>query len=140
MQSPENPDRRPLVLVVDDDMTLRYLMRESLEQSGFLVSEAEDGSRALERFSETSPDIVLMDVEMPKMNGFQLCRALGLCRTGIVVPDQSTVGACDHSGGGGSVYGLGVVRQCQRRDPADVSRPPPRSVAANRCGGFNYFG
>ena len=53
---------------------------------------------------------------------------VGLCRAGAVVPDPGAVGACDHSGGGGAVYGLGVVRQRRRRGPADVPRPPSRSV------------
>ena len=53
---------------------------------------------------------------------------VGLCRTGAVVPDQGAVGPRDHSGGGGAVCRLGAVRQRQRPGPADVSRPPSRSV------------
>jgi len=64
------------VLVVDDDMTARLLMRESLEQSGFEVVEAEDGSKAVQSFSDIRPDIVLMDVEMPNMDGFLACETL----------------------------------------------------------------
>lgn len=76
MPNPEAAKRRPLVLVVDDDMMIRLLMRESLEQSGFEVMEAEDGAKAIQRFTETLPEIVLMDVEMPKMDGFSACAAL----------------------------------------------------------------
>ena len=61
----------------------------------------------------------------------------GLCRTGAVVPDKGAVGPCDHSGGDAAVYGLGVVRQRRRRDPADVPRPSSRSVTGKtRCGDF----
>ena len=76
MHNLESTNRPSLVLVVDDDMTLRLLMRESLEQSGFKVVEAEDGLKALQCFAETPPDIVLMDVEMPNMDGFEACAAL----------------------------------------------------------------
>jgi len=57
-------------------MTARLLMRASLEQSGFEVAEAEDGSKAVESFGSIRPDIVLMDVEMPNMDGFLACAAL----------------------------------------------------------------
>ncbi len=76
MRDREAPNRRSLVLVVDDDMALRLLMRESLEQAGFEVMEAEDGSNAIRSFTETPPEIVLMDVEMPNMDGFSACAAL----------------------------------------------------------------
>src|SRR5207245_10304628 len=76
MRNLEGSDRRSLVLVVDDDVMLRLLMRESLEQAGFQVMEAEDGSKALQSFTETPPEIVLMDVEMPNMDGFAACAAL----------------------------------------------------------------
>jgi len=76
MLNPDTPDRRPRILVVDDDMMIRLLMRESLEQAGFDVLEAEDGAKAIQSFTETLPEIVLMDVEMPKMDGFSACAAL----------------------------------------------------------------
>ena len=76
MRNLEALDRKSRVLVVDDDMMLRLLMRESLEQAGFQVIEAEDGSKALQCFVETPPEIVLMDVVMPNMDGYAACAAL----------------------------------------------------------------
>jgi PAS domain S-box-containing protein len=67
---------RPLVLIVDDDLTLRILARESLEQSGFLVEEAADGVEAISTFRNVQPDIVLLDVMMPQMDGFTACAEL----------------------------------------------------------------
>ncbi len=72
-----NNDRRkqkdPVILVVDDDMAMRMLMRESLEQGGMRVEEAENGAEALSVFERFHPDVVLMDVNMPKMDGFTAC-------------------------------------------------------------------
>jgi PAS domain S-box-containing protein len=67
---------RPVVLIVDDDLTLRILARESLEQSGFLVEEAADGVEAISAFRNVQPDIVLLDVIMPQMDGFAACAEL----------------------------------------------------------------
>lgn len=68
------PERvRPLALIVDDDMIVRVFVREALEQSGHEVCEAENGSQALERFIEYRPDIVLLDIMMPGMDGFTAC-------------------------------------------------------------------
>lgn len=63
----------PLALIVDDDMIVRVFVREALEQSGHEVCEAENGSQALERFIEYRPDIVLLDIMMPGMDGFTAC-------------------------------------------------------------------
>jgi CheY-like chemotaxis protein len=60
---------RPLALVVDEEPLVRILVREALEQSGHDVCEAEDGAQALERFAEHRPDIVVMDIMMPGMDG-----------------------------------------------------------------------
>lgn len=60
----------PLVLVVDDDPGMRLLMGESLEQAGFVVEEAEDGLSALATFERLQPDLVMLDVNMPGMDGF----------------------------------------------------------------------
>ena len=63
--------RRDLpVLVVDDDVTVRQLLRRMLEPAGYTVVEAENGRAALERLRETSPGVVLLDLMMPEMDGF----------------------------------------------------------------------
>jgi diguanylate cyclase (GGDEF)-like protein/PAS domain S-box-containing protein len=66
----------PRVLVVDDDAASRKLMRKTLLREGFEVIEAEDGQQALAVFDEQHPDIVLLDVEMPVMDGFTACMNL----------------------------------------------------------------
>jgi len=66
-------DNRAIVLVVDDDPMVRFLARETLEQSGFRVEEVDDGSKALEAFARYRPDIVLLDVMMPVKDGYAAC-------------------------------------------------------------------
>ena len=67
---------RPLVLIADDDVTMRLLACEALEQTGFQVMEAQDGEEALEAFHHYQPQVVLLDVMMPKMSGFEVCRRI----------------------------------------------------------------
>jgi DNA-binding response OmpR family regulator len=59
------------VLVVDDDEDIRILLRELLERAGFAVDEAEDGRTALRRFHATPPALVILDVTMPELDGYQ---------------------------------------------------------------------
>lgn len=66
----------PLVLVVDDDPTTRALLEAALKREGFRVTEAEDGQRGLAVFEVMQPDIVLLDVDMPELDGFSCCKAL----------------------------------------------------------------
>ncbi len=63
-------------LVVDDEPMVRLLARETLEQAGFLVDEAENGTQALAYLEKTMPDLVMLDVMMPDIDGFQVCRHL----------------------------------------------------------------
>jgi signal transduction histidine kinase/CheY-like chemotaxis protein len=64
--------RRDLpVLVVDDDVGLRQLLRRMLEPEGYAVLEAENGRVALERLREVSPSVILLDLMMPEMDGFE---------------------------------------------------------------------
>ncbi|MFQ5544042.1 MAG: response regulator, partial [Nitrospiria bacterium] len=86
MKKKENQDSQPLILVVDDDMMIRLLTREALEQGGLRVEEAENGSSALSRFKDLSPDLVLMDAQMPDMDGFTACALLREQRDGRNVP------------------------------------------------------
>jgi diguanylate cyclase (GGDEF)-like protein len=77
---------RPLVLVADDDETMRLLIRASLEKAGFEVEEAKRGMEALAVFDRTHPDVVLLDVVMPEMDGFATCRRLRQLPDGEHVP------------------------------------------------------
>jgi len=60
------------ILVVDDDADLRGLIAFALRQGGYLVLEAPDGPTGLAAFAEEKPDLVLLDVNMPRLNGFQV--------------------------------------------------------------------
>ena len=64
------------VLVVDDDATIRLLAREVLEKNGFVVEEAADGERAIEAIEKAMPDLILLDVLMPGIDGYGVCRHL----------------------------------------------------------------
>jgi len=73
MSASETATSKPLVLVTDDDPLMRALLRGSLEAAGFRVIEATNGVEALQTFREHAPDVVLLDVLMPQMNGFDAC-------------------------------------------------------------------
>lgn len=64
------------VLVVDDDPAIRFLVRENLEPHGFTVDDAADGAAGLEAFAARRPDILLLDILMPGMDGFEVCARL----------------------------------------------------------------
>jgi two-component system chemotaxis sensor kinase CheA len=64
------------VLVVDDSVTTRTLEKSILEAAGYQVAIAVDGLEALERLGNTSCDLVLSDVQMPRMDGLSLARAI----------------------------------------------------------------
>lgn len=67
---------RPVILVVDDDDAIRYLLRETLTLSGFDVITAADGQEALEAFEARRPTLVVLDVMMPEMDGWEVLREL----------------------------------------------------------------
>lgn len=64
------------VLIVDDDPLIRMQANGFLAQAGFIVKEAEEAQSALRLVEKTRPDLILLDVEMPGMNGFDLCKML----------------------------------------------------------------
>jgi chemosensory pili system protein ChpA (sensor histidine kinase/response regulator) len=66
----------PLILVVDDSLTVRRLTQRLLERAGYRVALAKDGQEALETLETVSPDAILSDIEMPRMDGFELLRHL----------------------------------------------------------------
>src|SRR5665213_4089886 len=66
----------PTVLIVDDDPVFRSLTRDALEDSGLRVIEAADGAEAGRRCAEARPSLVIVDMVMPGVDGFAVCREL----------------------------------------------------------------
>ncbi|MHB1950055.1 MAG: response regulator [Acidiferrobacteraceae bacterium] len=64
------------ILVVDDSPTEVHLLREMLSKNGFVVATANSGEEAIEKLKGEKPDLVLMDVVMPGMSGFEATRAI----------------------------------------------------------------
>lgn len=87
----------PRILIVDDGATIRLLVRQALEQAGFIVEEAHNGKVALELLVRTHPDLVLLDVIMPEMDGFQTCAALRRTPQGEHLPIVMLTGLEDEA-------------------------------------------
>jgi len=82
----EDKTTSSLILVVDDEELVRIFAREALEQAGFEVCEASNGSQALEQCISRHPDLIVMDVVMPVMDGFSACSKLRESAEGARVP------------------------------------------------------
>ena len=74
-ESPAAP-RAPQILIVDDDTAVRRLVRDGLEREGFEVSEVGDGSAALDEVGRSQPDLVILDVNLPVVGGFDILHRL----------------------------------------------------------------
>jgi DNA-binding response OmpR family regulator len=66
----------PLILVAEDERDIRELIVFTLQISGFEVVEVPNGEEAVKKATEIKPDLILMDVRMPKMTGYEACKAL----------------------------------------------------------------
>ena len=78
-----------LLLIIDDEETQRLLTRDNLEHEGFRVVEASNGEDGLRLIRELRPDLVLLDVMMPGIDGFEVCRQLradpAICHTPVII-------------------------------------------------------
>jgi two-component system cell cycle response regulator len=83
------------VLVIDDDLIVRAVVRETLRIHGSVVEEAPDGRVGLERFGQVSPDVVLLDVELPGLSGFEVLERLRERPGGDEVPVIFLTGRVD---------------------------------------------
>jgi len=77
------PDPRQRILIVEDEGSLADSVRYNLEREGYAVTVAADGRRALERFREESPSLVILDLMLPEVSGLDVCRSI---RAGSDVP------------------------------------------------------
>ena len=73
MEHAFSPDIHAKILIVDDDPMMRLLMRESLENETYAIEEVDNGLAALEHIRKNPPDMVLLDVKMPGLSGFDVC-------------------------------------------------------------------
>ncbi len=74
-----------LILIVDDDSHIREVVRFALEKAGFATAEASDGVMALARFDELGPDLIVLDILMPEMDGTDVCRRIRAASTVPIV-------------------------------------------------------
>ena len=89
-------ERQPTALIIDDDSVVRLLAREVLEQSGWMVDEAENGRIGLEAFVRRRPDLVLLDIVMPERDGFTVCTELRRLPEGMHIPVLIMTGLEDY--------------------------------------------
>jgi len=78
------PDPRIRILVVDDDFATRLLASEALLADGFEPLEAEDGREAIDQYDRTAPAVILLDVNLPDIDGYEVCRRIRLRAGGEV--------------------------------------------------------
>lgn len=71
-----DPSRPPRVLIVDDEEEVRLSVGEFLETKGFVIAEAGDGEEALAKAFTEKPDLILLDLRLPKVDGYQVCQTL----------------------------------------------------------------
>ena len=85
-----------LIMLVDDEPNLRELLRQMLELGGFDVVEAEDGLEALEKLEKVAPDVMILDVMMPNLDGVSLCKRLRADATFAGLPIIMVSGKTQH--------------------------------------------
>ena len=83
------------IVVADDDAATRYVVSSTLAHEGFTVVEASDGQEAIDAFQNGQPDLILMDVEMPGLNGYQACSIIRDRENGADLPIVMVTGHDD---------------------------------------------
>ena len=73
------------LLIVDDDSEIRELLTFDIAQSGYIVDSAQDGAEGLNKALENNYDLILLDVMMPKMNGYEVCKNIRLAKPNVPI-------------------------------------------------------
>jgi len=113
---PDPLDARPLVLVVDDNVDIAVLVTIHVERLGCRVITAHDGAEALALVRERRPALVVLDVMMPLLNGYEVCK---LVRTDPDTRETPIILLTARQGGGDELYGERVGAQRYIRKPFD---------------------
>jgi len=86
----------PLVLIVEDDLSTRLLYREFLSHSGFQTIDAHNGKQALDKAREERPDVIVTDLAVPGIDGFEFCRALHQAASTRSIPILAVTGHAEY--------------------------------------------
>lgn len=89
------PEAKSTILIVDDSRTTRLMLQQALEEFNFIVHQAENGEAAIKLFEQINVDLVLLDVEMPGMDGFTTCKQLVSMSTNTHTPIVIITGSDD---------------------------------------------
>ncbi len=83
---------RPLALVVDDDVTVRDVVQRYLDRAGYRVVVAGDGEQALREVADRAPDVVVLDLMLPRLTGLEVCRRLRRDAVGVPIVMLTALG------------------------------------------------
>ena len=86
----------PLVLIVEDDLSTRVMYRDYLSHCGFRIVDAHNGHQALEKAQALRPNVVLTDLAVPGMDGFEFCRALQQSDSTRTIPILAVTGHAEY--------------------------------------------
>jgi two-component system, cell cycle response regulator DivK len=86
----------PLVLIVEDDLSTRVMYRDYLSHCGFRIVDAHNGHQALAKAQELHPNVVLTDLAVPGMDGFEFCRALQQSDSTRTIPILAVTGHAEY--------------------------------------------
>jgi two-component system, cell cycle response regulator len=122
-------EREAVVLVAEDSLVVRALLRAQLKERGYTVVEAADGEQALARAREARPDVILLDVDMPKRNGFDVLAAL---KADADLADVPVVFITGRTTAEDAVRGLDMGAHDYLRKPFEAAELTARVHAAMR--------
>jgi CheY-like chemotaxis protein len=121
----------PLVLIVEDDHSTRVMYRQFLRESGFRTADAHNGFQALAKAEDVRPDLVLTDLAVPGMDGFEFCRALQRSATLRHIPVLAVTGHAEYLEDPERFRHAGIwhvlIKPC---DPDEVVRELRRMLAS----------
>lgn len=110
----------PLVLIVEDDLSTRVMYRDYLTHCGFRIIDAHNGHQALAKARELRPDVVLTDLAVPGMDGFEFCRALQQSDATRTIPILAVTGHAEYLEQPDRFRQTGIMHVLTKPCPPDV--------------------
>jgi len=131
LQKYRKPTHTQTVLIVEDDLSMREMLRRNLEKDGWAVAEAGNGRVGLEQITETAPALILLDLMMPEMDGFEFMDALRQHkdreRIPVIVITAKDLTEEDHHRLNGGVERIIQKRATSQKEVLDLVRTVTRN-------------